>query len=215
MCSEIKESRQYGCTSLCREIVTRAYTLGRRAEQQAETRLRIVEAAVALHGEFGPAQTTLSMVAERAGVQRHTLYAHFPDERSLLMACSGLSLERDPLPNPAAWREIPDRYVRLRTGLAALYDWYERNADLTDCVLRDAGFHPLTREIAELRYGPFMSAYAEALGTKLNARQRAMLQLALGYFTWRSLVRDSRLKSVAAARIMALAIENARGAQPT
>src|SRR5918994_892175 len=98
---------QYGGTVLCIEIsMTRTYTLKMRAEQQAETRRRIVEAAVDLHGSVGPALTSLSMVAERAGVQRHTLYAHFPDERSLYMACSGLSLERDPLPNAADWRRI-------------------------------------------------------------------------------------------------------------
>lgn len=192
--------------------MTRAYTLKRRAEQQAETRLRIVEAAVALHGELGPALTTLSMVAERAGVQRHTLYAHFPDERNLLMACSGLSVERDPLPNPAAWRDIVDRRERLRIGLAALYAWYERNAELVGCVLRDAGFHPLTKEIAELRYGPTMAAYAGVLGTKLNSRQRAMLHLALGYSTWRRLACDSGLKSVAAAKMMTQAISAASNA---
>src|ERR687893_573213 len=71
--------------------MTRTYTLKRRAEQQAETRRRIVEAAVELHSSVGPALTTLSQVAERAGVQRHTLYAHFPDEWSLFLACSGLS----------------------------------------------------------------------------------------------------------------------------
>lgn len=189
--------------------MTRGYTLGRRAEQQAETRLRIVEAAVRLHGQFGPAHTTFSMVAQRAGVQRHTLYAHFPDERSLLMACSGLTMERDPLPDPSAWRAIADRQERLRTGLGGLYAWYERNAGLAGCVLRDAEFHPLTREISDLRWGPFMMAYADVLGAKLNARQRAMLQLALGFFTWRSLVRDSGLKPAVAARIMARAIEDA------
>jgi AcrR family transcriptional regulator len=189
--------------------MTRGYTLGRRAEQQAETRLRIVEAAVGLHGQLGPAHTTLSMVAERAGVQRHTLYAHFPDERSLLMACSGLTMERDPLPDASAWRSIPGRNERLCSGLAALYAWYERNADLAGCVLRDAEFHVLTREISELRWGPFMAAYEEVLGAKLNARQRAMLRLALSYFTWRSLARDGGLKSAAAARAMARAIEGA------
>lgn len=189
--------------------MTRGYILGRRAEQQAETRLRIVEAAVRLHGQFGPAHTTFSMVAQRAGVQRHTLYAHFPDERSLLMACSGLTMERDPLPDPSAWRAIADRQERLRTGLGGLYAWYERNAGLAGCVLRDAEFHPLTREISDLRWGPFMVAYADVLGAKLNARQRAMLQLALGFFTWRSLVRDSGLKPAVAARIMARAIEDA------
>lgn len=189
--------------------MTRSYTLKRRAERQAETRLRIVEAAVELHGQFGPALTTLSMVAERAGVQRHTLYAHFPDERSLLMACSGLTMERDPLPDASAWRSIPGRNERLCSGLAALYAWYERNADLAGCVLRDAEFHVLTREISELRWGPFMAAYEEVLGAKLNARQRAMLRLALSYFTWRSLARDGGLKSAAAARAMARAIEGA------
>ena len=120
------------------KLMTRTYTLKRRAEQQAETRQRIVEAAVDLHGSVGPARTTFSMVAERAGVQRHTLYAHFPDERSLLMACSGLALERDPLPDPAPWRSIEDRHERLRVGLTAIYGWYERNAELAACVLRDA-----------------------------------------------------------------------------
>ena len=192
--------------------MTRGYTLGRRAEQQAETRLRIVEAAVGLHGQLGPAHTTLSMVAERAGVQRHTLYAHFPDERSLLMACSGLTMERDPLPDASAWRSIPGRNERLCSGLAALYAWYERNADLAGCVLRDAEFHPLTREISDLRWGPYMVAYADVLGARLSARQRAMLQLALGFSTWRSLVRDSGLKPAVAARIMAHAIEDAEGA---
>src|SRR5499433_3192465 len=99
--------------------MTRTYTLRKRAEQQAETRQRIVEAAIDLHGSVGPSATTFSMVAERAGVQRHTLYAHFPDERSLLMACSALALERDPLPDPKPWQNIKDRHERLRVGLAA------------------------------------------------------------------------------------------------
>lgn len=189
--------------------MTRSYTLKRRAQQQAETRLRIVEAAVELHGQFGPALTTLSMVAERAGVQRHTLYAHFPDERSLFMACSGLALERDPLPDASGWRAIADRRERLRTALAALYAWYGRNADLLGCVLRDAEFHSLTREISELRFGPFMAACDDVLGAKLNARQHAMLQLALSFFTWRTLVQDGGLKSAAAAKAMVHAIEGA------
>ncbi len=106
----------------------RPYTLKRRAERQADTRRRIVEAAVELHSTLGPARTPLSMVAERAGVQRHTLYAHFPDERSLLLACSGLAAERDPLPDADPWRAIADRRERLRIGLRAVYGWYGRKA---------------------------------------------------------------------------------------
>src|SRR5262249_18400811 len=150
------------------------------------------------HGSIGPALTTFSMVAERAGVQRHTLYAHFPDERSLSMACSALSLERDPLPDAAPWRDIADQRERLRAGLGAIYGWYERNAELAGCVLRDAQFHPLTREITELRLGPSMAAYHEVLGAKLSAKQRAMLQLALSFFTWRTLARDGGLSRGAA-----------------
>src|SRR4051812_19137570 len=188
-------------------VMTRTYTLKKRAEQQAETRRRIVEAAVDLHGSVGPALTTISMVAERAGVQRHTFYAHFPDERSLLLACSGLAAERDPLPDAEPWRAIEDPGERLRIGLRALYDWYQRNAELAACVLRDAEHHALTREISELRFGPPMAAYGEVLGAKLAAKQRAMLRLALSFFTWRTLARESGLKQAAAVAVMVQAID--------
>ena len=189
--------------------MARTYTLKKRAEQQAETRLRIVEAAVELHSTVGPAATTASMVAERAGVQRHTFYAHFPDERSLLQACSGLSLERDPLPEAAPWRKIEDRRERLRTGLLAIYGWYERNAELAGCVLRDAEYHPLVRETAERTWAPHIRAYHEVLGTNLSAKQRAMLGLALSFYTWRTLTREGGLKQAAAIKAMVQAIDGA------
>jgi len=187
--------------------MTRTYTLKRRAEQQAETRRRIVEAAVDLHSSVGPALTTISMVAERAGVQRHTLYAHFPDERSLYLACSGLALEHDPLPDADPWRAIKDQRERLRVGLRAVYGWYERNADMAACVLRDAEYHALTKEVVLLRFGPPMAAYHEVLGAKLGMRQRAVLHLALSFFTWRALVRESGLKEGAAVGAMVQAVD--------
>jgi AcrR family transcriptional regulator len=189
--------------------MSRTYTLKKRAEQQAETRRRIVEAAVGLHGSVGPARTTVSMIAERAGVQRHTFYAHFPDDRSLWLACSGLAYERDPPPDAEPWRDIEDRRERLRTGLAAIYAWYGRNAELIACVLRDAEVHPLTKEIAELRMGPYLAAWRDVLGAKLGSRQRAMLRLALSFFTWRTLVSDGGLKPGAAVKAMVQAIEGA------
>ena len=191
--------------------MARSYTLKRRAEQQAETRLRIVEAAVDLHGSVGPAQTTISMVAERAGVQRHTVYAHFPDERSLLMACSGLVQERGPLPEAAPWRDIGDRHERLRTGLPAIYGWYERNAELAGCVMRDVEHHPLVQEISALRWGPYFASYHEVLGAKLNAKQQTILHLALSFFTWRTLVREGGLRQGAAVGAMIQAIDGANG----
>ena len=189
--------------------MARTYTLKRRAEQQAGTRRRIVEAAVDLHGSVGPALTTLSMIAERAGVQRHTLYAHFPDERSLFLACSGLSMERDPLPDAEPWRAIADPRERLRTGLRAIYGWYERNAELAACVLRDAEHHALTREMIEMRMGPHMAPYHEVLGAKLSAKQRAVLRLALSFFTWRTLAREGGLKRPAAVDAMVQAVGGA------
>jgi len=189
--------------------VARTYTLKRRAEQQADTRRRIVEAAVDLHTRIGPAATSFSMVAEAAGVQRHTLYAHFPDERSLLMACSGFAMERSPLPDAAPWRDIQDRSERLRTGIAAIYGWFERNADMAACVLRDAEASPLVGEIVQMRMGPHFAAYHETLGATLSQKQRAVLHVALSYYTWRALVRECGLKPAVAVRTMMQAIESA------
>jgi AcrR family transcriptional regulator len=186
--------------------MARPYTLKRRAESQAETRQRIVDAAVGLHGEIGPALTSLSAVAERAGVQRNTLYAHFPDERSLLLACSAASLERDPLPDAKEWRGIKDPKARLATGLAAIYGWYARNEQLAGCVLRDASFHPLVQEIVALRYGPHMAEFESVLGVGLSAPRRAVLRVALGFHAWRSLVRDSGLSPAAAVNAMVSAV---------
>lgn len=187
--------------------MTRTYTLRHRAESQAQTRQKIVEAAVDLHCTVGPAATTLSMIAEKAGVQRHTLYAHFPDERSLFLACSGLAMERDAPPDATPWRRIAEQSERLRTGLMAIYGWFERNEGQAACVLRDAETHPLTREISKMRLGPYFAAWREVLGTRLTAKQRAMLDLALSFYTWRTLVRGSGMKQAKAVASMVQAIE--------
>ena len=186
--------------------MARTYTLKRRAEAQAETRQRIVDAAVELHGELGPALTSMSAVAERAGVQRNTLYAHFPDERSLLLACSAESLERDPLPDAGEWRHVKKGEERLQAGLSAVYGWFERNAQLAGCVLRDAEFHQPVQEIAALRYAPHFDLYEAILGVGLTARQHAVLRLALNYFAWRSLSRDGGLSRSATVDVMVKAI---------
>ncbi|MDX2276441.1 MAG: helix-turn-helix domain-containing protein [Hyphomonadaceae bacterium] len=186
--------------------MARKYTLNRRAESQAETRRRIIEAAVELHGTVGPANTTVSMIAEKAGVQRHTFYAHFPDERSMLMACSGHTIESDPPPDAEAWSAIADPQERLSTGLRAIYDWYARNEGLVACVTRDAESHPLVREVTDLRLGPAFASFQHVLGAKLNSRQQAMLILALNFHSWRTLTREAGLKQSAAVTTMVQAI---------
>ncbi len=86
------------------KTAVKRYQQKARAEQALETRQRIVEAALDLHGRVGPAQTTVSMIAAQAGVQRHTFYAHFPDDRTLFLACSACSWNGIPLPVVDRWR---------------------------------------------------------------------------------------------------------------
>jgi AcrR family transcriptional regulator len=189
--------------------MARNYTLKKRAEQQAETRQRIVDAAIELHTEIGPAKTTFSMVAEKAGVQRHTLYAHFPDERALLMACSGHMQEQSPPPDAAPWRGIKDRRERLTVGLSEIYGWFEANAQLLSSVLRDGEHYAPVQEISKLRYAPAIGLWHEVLEAGLNDKQRAMLNVALSFYTWRTLTRDSKLKTSAAVAAMVEAVEDA------
>lgn len=181
-----------------RSAARRPYRLGKRADRQQETRRRIVEAAVDLHSTLGPARTTVAQIAERAGVQRHTYYAHFPDERGLFLACSGLALERDPLPDVESWHSLPPGRERVRRGLRDLYSWYDRNAEQAACVLRDAEHHALTREMVELRMMPTFAAAARLLGEGLNARSRALLAVALDFACWRALAATQAAKPAAA-----------------
>lgn len=189
--------------------MARTYTLKKRAEQQAETRQRIVEAAVELHSTVGPAATTLSMIAEKAGVQRHTLYSHFPDERSIFAACSALTYERDPMPAADAWRGIAGRSERLTAGLTTIYEWFGRNEQLLSNVLRDVATHPLVQEVQKTRAMPVVKAWHDVLGAELTAAQRPILHLALSFHTWRNLVRESGLDTAAAVAAMVAAIERA------
>src|SRR5688572_895427 len=115
----------------------RRYEKRARAAQEHETRLRIIEAAIALHGTVGPARTTISAIAEHAGVRRGTVYRHFPDERTLLLSCSGTFRERNPPPDPAGWVAIDDPAARLAAALDAVYRWYERIEPMLTAVLRD------------------------------------------------------------------------------
>jgi AcrR family transcriptional regulator len=191
--------------------MTRSYTQRRRADNQAETRRRIVEAAVDLHTRIGPARTTISAVAEQAGVQRHTVYAHFPTEHDLYLACSGLTLERDPLPDDQAWLLVQDPAERLHRGLTDLYRWYARNAELVASVLRDADIHPLTRDIAEMRIGSRLEAFRRTLNQGLPATppRRAAIRLALSFHTYQTLVDQGGLGVPAAVGLMAHAITSA------
>jgi AcrR family transcriptional regulator len=201
-------------TDLCHHCgVGRKYELKRRAMRQEETRRRIVEAAVELHTILGPARTTVSAVADRAGVQRHTYYRHFPDEWSLRLACSGLHQERDPFPDPEPWGAIADPAKRLRRGLGELYAYFARNEALLANLARDAAIDPPTREIMAVRFGPRLGAIRETLAAGLPARGRvlALLDLALDFQTWHSLARRSGLSERQAVEAMLTAVTCAAG----
>lgn len=182
--------------------MTRSYTKGKRAAQEAETRQRIVEAALALHGEVGPNATTISMIAERAGVQRHTVYAHLPDERSVFVACSGLHADRSPLPAPELWAGLNAPETRLRTALAALYAWFAGNEAIAGHVLRDAEQNDVLREVSDLRFGEPFGAIFTSLAGDLGDAQRAALAVALSFYTWRTLVRQVGLPTHDAVDLM-------------
>lgn len=187
--------------------MTRKYELKRRAERQQETRQRIVDAAIQLHRTKGPARTTLSDVARLAGVERHTLYRHFPDERAISLACSGHYFQLHPPPDPADWQEVAEGEERLRVGLGDLYAWYDQVEDMFTCVLRDAEVHPLTREMVELRGAEPMGRIRHTLATGFGRAKRvqAALDLALDFHAWQRL-RASGLDSADAADLMAEAV---------
>ena len=187
--------------------MSRTYELKQRAERQQETRQRIVQAAVELHTSLGPARTTVQAVAERAGVTRPTVYAHFPDARSLLQACSGHVREAVPPPDPTSWRSISDPGERLETALGDLYGYYERLEPLLENVQRDAVVMPLVAEMNAYRVRyleEIRDLLLEPWPTRGGARAR--LRRAIGHTlefrTWQSLVRRQGCPTNEAVQLM-------------
>jgi AcrR family transcriptional regulator len=199
-------------------IETRRYEKRLRAQKEAETRQRITEAAVELHGTVGPARTSLSAVADRAGVQRATLYRHFPNEEALFEACSTHYMSLNPPPDPTPWRDIADPDERLRVALDALYSWYERVEPMLTNVTRDMLLVPAMRPATERRLA-FLSAVRDLLMRgrpergAARRRVRAAIGHALAFETWRSLAREQGLSRRAAVELMlgtVAAVESAR-----
>ena len=180
----------------------RPYRMQRRAELEEQTRLRITESAVALHGSVGPSRTSMSAVAEHAGVRRSTLYRHFPDEDALFEACSSHWRAANPRPDIAAWADIADPDERLRAALEALYAYYRQTEPMIANLLRDLDL-PVV--------GSRMAAFAQYLdairGSLLRGRPRrkavrAAIGHALAFTTWRSLAREQQLDDRQAAALM-------------
>jgi AcrR family transcriptional regulator len=186
---------------------SRTYELKRRAERQQETRRRIVEAAVELHTTLGPSRTTVSEIAERAGVTRPTVYAHFPDARSLFQACSAHVRATVPPPDPSPWRSISDPGQRLETALRDLYGYYERLEPLLENVQRDAAVMPIVAEMNAYRVRnleEIRDLLLEAWTTRGGARARLRRAIghALEFRTWQSLVRRQGSRTNEAIQLM-------------
>jgi AcrR family transcriptional regulator len=187
--------------------MARKYELKQRAESLAATRERIVEATVELHDSLGPARTTISAIAERAGVQRLTVYRHFPDERSLFEACSGHWAAQNPAPDPSKWAELDDPEERLRVALIEIYAFYRATEGMTGNVLRDFPDLPALQEVA----APFLVYWQTVRdvlddGWTTRGRKRTLVRALIGHAvefeTWRSLTRREGLDDAAAADAM-------------
>jgi AcrR family transcriptional regulator len=171
----------------------RPYTLRRRLARQAETRDRITAAAFELHATVGPSKTTVSAIAERAGVQRHTVYHHFPDLDTLYEACTAHGLRSTGVPQPAGWGSIADPAARLAHGLTELYAWYRANERMLSTILGDAatGEPPAEPDLFDRHMGAIFAILAD--GWRCPDDRRPILSAtighAMGFETWRSLTR--------------------------
>ena len=188
-------------------MATRKYQQKRRAEQQSDTRRRIVEAVVALHREIGPARTTIKAIAERAGVERLTVYRHFADEGALFAACDAHFRTESLPPHPATWEDVADPAERLRAALLAFYGHYRRGEDMIAHAQRDAPQLPALADVLA-PYGQFMEGVrgdlqaAWPVSDDTRARLGAAIGHGLRFDTWRSLARVEKLDDTEAADLM-------------
>jgi AcrR family transcriptional regulator len=196
----------------------RKYELKKRAEEMAETHDRITRAAIELHGTFGPSRTTMSAIAERAGVERRTLYRHFATEADLFDACSSHYFLANPWPDLGSWRAITDPERRLGHALDELYAYYERTEPMLTNVLRDAELVDFARDaVAPLQAYLEQAAETLAIGRPVRGRRRqllgAALHHALAFSTWRSLT-TSGIGRPDAVRLVSALVDAAAASAP-
>lgn len=191
--------------------MTRVYRQTQRAARQEETRRRIVEATVELHQSTGPARTTISAIAELAGVQRLTVYKHFPDERSLFSACTAHYQEQHPAPDLTPWMDISDPERRLRTALGEIYAYYRTTEPMIAHSMRDMPLKPVLYEILAPLF-EYWQRVREVLseGWEVHDAQRQIVHagvgLALDFGTWGTLVREQGLADDQAIEFMVRAV---------
>jgi len=194
----------------------RSYRKQRRADLEAETRLRITVSALDLHGTVGPSQTSISAVARRAGVRRSTVYRHFPDETALFRACSAHWAAQNPRPDLEAWATIAPPNERLGVALIELYGFFHRTEQMLDNLFRDETTVPAVRQ----QFSGFRGYLQQARDVLMTGRSvrgdahrctQGAIGHAVAFSTWKSLVREQQLTNVEAAALMASAVSSAAG----
>jgi AcrR family transcriptional regulator len=199
-------------------VQKRPYRMKRRAQLEEQTRQRITESAVALHEELGPAHTSISAIAERAGVRRSTVYRHFPDEEALFDACSSHFRAANPPPDPASWSSIEDPAERTRAALRDVYAFYAGTEAMYVSLLRDEPLVPPIRRRLRDFYG-YLGLIQDGLaaGRGLRGRRaehvRAAIGHALAFPTWRSLAREQGLGNADAVELMSRFVEDTASAR--
>ena len=190
-------------------VQQRGYTMRARQEHVDRTRLRITEATVRLHEEVGPAATTVSAVADRAGVTRLTVYRHFPDDEALVGACATHWGGLHPPPDTASWLSINDPVQRLRAALLDMYTWARAAAPMMTKIYRDLHVMPtfvgdsLRRQ--EQDRVTVLARGFPAAGRKAH-RLRAALTHATAFPTWQSLCMAGQLHDDEAVELMVAAV---------
>lgn len=202
---DLPVNNQY--TGVFTEMAKRTYQLKRRAERQEETRQRIIEAAVELHETVGGAAATISAIAERAGVERLTVYRHFPNEEALVQACTGHYYNLNPQPDPAQWEEIDDPESYLRAALIDIYNYHRCTEKMSASAERDAQLMSDLREILAPYTAHWEKIKAIAVGKfQSSGQHHLLLEGAIGhaiaFTTWRSLIRDQGLDDLQAVELM-------------
>lgn len=179
-------------------VEKRSYRMNKRAAAEEETRRRITQSTVDLHEALGPARTSISAIAEHAGVRRSTVYRHFPDEVALFTACTEHWMAANPPPDPSPWTAIPDTDDRLRAALGELYSYYRRTRRMMESIHRDEEIMPLVKEMMGSYRGYLENARVLLLDGRLPEADRtrtvrAAIGHALSFPAWRSLAVEQGL----------------------
>ncbi len=183
------------------------YTLKVRARRWEQAHERITLAALKLHETVGPAKTTMEEIAHLAGVQRATVYNHFPTELDLLDACSAHWFVENPPPDSSAWKSIEDPEKRSERALLEMYNYFGEGSQLLSRVLSDAPVVPAMDQIRRQKWQPMLEEIVSILtvgwpGNTAESAVTASLRVALDFFTWQSLS-ESGLSNEAAAKLAA------------